>query len=380
MSKQEERSMKQKTIHTNHLRRVRVRKLRAAILAGAFLSFLFAASLLPWLGATAPWAIHWIGGALSWGPRPGAFPNPLDFISAPNLILGLIWLVYYTIAYIRAKTTFSSRQLSQLMWEYNHRDDDQNTEYTSLFHSPPLERPRKQPPLSHAWPGEQKHELVEHCYRMYRKALQRYNPPPVELHTPPNFYYRAGNTFSSNPLGWFWNTMEPIIPEIFLTPEGLPLLLPLLAHHLAWYNTEVPRLEALHRYPDYVPWRWLLTPTGNFLWLPVALKHAMEGADRLQVTAQQIAQVHNADEFAVLLGQGPALEHLLRRMCAELEQQGQMDLGTPTLSERLGHLEVLNKQEREKMRKLGLSPKEPPLVKGDLPRQLRPGSGRKRPG
>ena len=82
------------------------------------------------------------------------------------------------------------------------------------------------------------------------------------------------------------------------------------------------------------------------------------------------------DEFAVLLGQGPALEHLLRRLEEDLKQRNEIDKDIPTLIERIGRLSVLNEKERRDMLALGLDPKEPPLVFDPAPPQI--GKGKKR--
>ena len=76
------------------------------------------------------------------------------------------------------------------------------------------------------------------------------------------------------------------------------------------------------------------------------------------------------DEFAVLLGQGPALEHQLRRMDEALKQRGEMDRSQPTLIERIGRLEVLNAQERQAMRQLGLPSKASQLASAPPLRQI----------
>ncbi len=72
------------------------------------------------------------------------------------------------------------------------------------------------------------------------------------------------------------------------------------------------------------------------------------------------------------------MEHLYRRLQAELEKRELEDRSFPTLNERIGYLEVMNKQEREQMRRLGLTPQEPPLVKGEIPPLLYPGRTRRR--
>lgn len=60
----------------------------------------------------------------------------------------------------------------------------------------------------------------------------------------------------------------------------------------------------------------------------------------------------------------------------EVKRRFSIDKSSPTLIERIGHLEVLNEQERKEMRTLGLTPKEPPLVTDPPFGQI--GKGKKR--
>lgn len=76
----------------------------------------------------------------------------------------------------------------------------------------------------------------------------------------------------------------------------------------------------------------------------------------------------------MLLGQGSALEHQLRRMEEALKQCGEMDTSRPTLIERIGRLEVFNAQERQTMHELGLPRNASQLASAPLLRQL--GKGR----
>jgi len=180
-------------------------------------------------------------------------------------------------------------------------------------------------------------------------SLFWYVPPPVELKTPSTFFYRKAGNLE-------WAGQYPILPEVVLTPERIHELLPFLAHHLAYYNTEKPKLPVFSRFPDCVPLAGLLLLTGNFLWLPVKCKQGIEQGEHQSDITLQRAHVHEADQFAVWLGQGSALEHQLRRIEEVLKRQGKVDRNIPTLVERIGHLEILNHQEREQMRKLGRVP------------------------
>ncbi len=330
--------------------RAHLRYIQVASILAALCSFFFGGSLVPWLWQLVPWGIHHIG----WfGVPAGPFPNPLIFFVAPSIVLGLIWLAYYGASYLWAVFTVRPRSYSL----------------------PDTSQPAS--PISRGWPGELKWELVEHCYQRYREALKLYNPPPFDLKTPKGFYYRKYYRWEGK-LEWKGKTL--VLPEESLTPERIHFLLPFLAHHLADYNSSDLSLDkAWQFYPNdypYIPFvpHWLMAITGNFLWLPIFFK------DEQAWRQWRAGRVHDADTFAHYLGEGESLEHMLRRMNTDLEKAGKPDTNVPTLIERMGHLETLRKKEHERMRGLGLKPKEPPLVAGQSsPFQLNPGSDRTHP-
>lgn len=307
--------------------------MRWASVLGAVFSFFFGSSIVPRLMALAIWGVRHV----PWSPTsPGSFPNPFPLFFHPNMILGLIWLIYYIVAYI---------------WSIFRLLRGKFARYRSLCRST-----LQKPILSQGWPGEQKWELVERCYQQYREALKRYSPQPLQLKTPPGFYYRKGNRLE-------WEGMIPILPEELLTPEWIHLLLPSLAHHLAYYHSPDWKLQTEWEcYPSHSPW-WLAM-TGNFLWLPVLDKRLAHWEE------WQARRVHDADTFAHYLGEGQSLEHQLRRWHRELEQAGKPDTSVPTLIERIGHLEALRKEEHRQMHELGLMPAEPPLVADNIVLQL----------
>jgi len=344
------------------LGRSQIRRIRVAVIFGGLCSFWFGGSFIFWLLAQViPWLWTWsVSHIFMQIEPPASFPAPWPFFLYPNLVLGAIWLVYYAAAYWKAPRA--------AYWKVPHRKRAPSVEYDYQYNIYTNVLLPKLPALSPATPGEQKHQLVERCYEEYRKALKRYDPPPIpELKTPPNFYYRSGNK-----LEWL-HTKEglfPILPQELLTPQSMHLLLPLLAQHLAWYNNNDFGLRSAwssfpDRFESFLP-AWVLAITGNFLWLPILCK------DRRSWESWLIRQVYRADAFAVCVGQGFALEHILLYFDEERKRRGQVDCCVPTLISRLGQLEALNRQERERMRELGLTPVEPPLIKG-MPPQLRPG-------
>ncbi len=317
--------------------RFSIHSVRWASILGAGLSFLFGGSIVPRLLAIVIWSVRHI----PWSRNPpGPFPNPSVLFSSLNIRFGLIWLAYYILAYL---------------WSICRPLHRRFVRYRSLYRST-LREPR----ASQAWPGEQKWVLVERCYQRFREALARYSPQPLQLKTPPGFYYRIGTQIA-------WEGGMLVLPEELLTPERIHQLLPLLAHHLAYYNSPDGKLQtAWDCSPSHSPW-WMFF-TGNFLWLPVWVKWLARWEQ------WENRRVHDADTFAHYLGEGESLEHYLRRCHSELEQTGRPDNYVPSLVERIGHLEALRKEEHRQMRELGLIPREPPLVKDNPILKLNRGS------
>jgi hypothetical protein len=357
-----------------HIRHLYTRKLLIASLSGVALSFVAGACLAPWIFAVVVWLVHQIP---IWHELPGSFPNLFDFVAHPNLLLGLVWLGYYGCLYLWATWNPSPRQSMRQYEAYRRAEAERTTspyfwmhkglidpEPDSPFYTHVSPPKRQEPPLSPAFAGEEKWNLVEQCYAEFRQALQRYNSPPLDLQTPPGFYY-----WKSKQLKWEGGYL--VIPEEYLVPEKIDILKPLLAYLLARYNSDVPEPSELDDYPDYVPGRWFLALSGNFLWLPVWYKHKVETQHLYDIRLSETNQVYEADQFAVYLGQGEALEALLRQVNDELEQRQMVDQTVPTLISRIGHLEVLNRKEREAMRQLGLMVKEPPKPGKQVQSQLK---------
>ncbi len=317
--------------------RVYIYAVRWASVFGAGLSFLFGGIIVPQLMSLAIWSVRHI----PWSQTPpGPFPNPSVLFSSLNIRFGLIWLAYYILAYL---------------WSIYRPLHRRFVRYRSIYRST-LREPR----ASRGWPGEQKWVLVERCYQRYREALARYSPQPLQLKTPSEFYYRKG-------MGLVWEGRILVLPEELLAAERIHLLLPLLAHHLAYYNGPDRKLQtAWECFPSHSPW-WMFL-TGNFLWFPVWVKW-LAPWDQWEAR-----RVHDADTFAHYLGEGESLERYLRRCHSELEQTGRPDYHVPSLTERIGHLEALRKEEHGQMHELGLIPREPPLIRNDNMLQLNRGT------
>ncbi len=291
--------------------------------------------------------------------------------------MGAIWLAYYLLSYaiVSALTSWLEpigHEESVLRYPvYLHRqqqdDGKENGGHEevigpSLYRSPKddAERSdssgrvrRSHPVLSQAWPGEEKHELVEQCYQQFRQALLRYDPPPLELKTPETFFYHDQDTLD-------YRGSIPVLPEAYLNAHKIGELRPMLAAHLYWYNLEILAPGgAADSSPGSFLWEALFLLTGNWLWLPSELCQSIASELGQLSTSQYRGLVLEADAFAVLLGQGPELERQLREVQRVMRARHMVEEHAPTLSERIGHLEALNKRERAEMRALGLNVKEP---------------------
>ncbi len=362
------------------------RKLFFANVGGIFATFVFGASFVPWLWNVIRWGASYLP---FWHPVL-PFPNPLHALVNPNWLLGGIWLAYYLFLYAIAllnpkyirwvdrelrhyrstsRTYYHSSggKPQEMPWMREAREEimgpflyrpveEEPEDDDSLF----SERKTDDTPLSQAWPGEEKFELVERCYAIYRKALERYQPPLLELKTPPTFFY-----WSKKKLGYTGSI--PILPEHLLTEEKFEVLLMLLAQHLYWHNLhemgDVLRGPLPAFTPDHAPGGWVTAITGNFLWLPADTLRVLKDDLEALLSTHQKALVLEADAFAAMLGQGEAFEEQLRLVQWEMQHRGYADVQQPTISERIGHLEALNKQVRSELRARGVKVKEPPKWK-----------------
>lgn len=331
-------------MYAEYLQRQRdLHRLSALVVLGALLSLLAGGCFFPWL---IMWLLTLVHLGFWWQQRPW---YPL--VQFPSLPGAAAWLCYYLVTYL----------ISILMAQPRTYSHDR----TSIRGHAMV--------IARGWPNEQKDVLLHHCYKTFEKALTRYDPPKVSLHIPPTFYYYREN--SPKPLlTLYWYGSSPLLPEHLLTPERIHELLPLLAHHLYFYpyhNQVAPQFEELDAFPSRVPFLPFLALTGNFLWLPARYKRRLIDNETVSQKARSSEEVLQADKFAVALGQGPQLEHLLRLADEQARQRGVRDTNTPPLVERIGHLEVLNAREREELRALGFTPQEPPLMPDKTPKQMR---------
>jgi hypothetical protein len=298
--------------------RVQMRLMHLVIILSTLYSFFSGGSVLP---SVVSHVLPWLRVAPPAAP-PWSFPYP------PNGLLGGIWVAYYVVAYLvaascgaRAASPLYKKRFARL--EHDYRRD------CFTCSSRPAHAA-----CSPVAPEEQEHRLVERCYEHYRWALHRYEPLPLpELKTPTTFWCQTDQTLVWQQTG---RGLLPILPQDLLQPRYHPLLLPLLAHHLAWYNSDDLALRGQwETYPDRIGSLLptvLLMITGNAIWLPVLFRklHSWKGWLSGRVDA--------ADEFAWWLGQGPALEQVLRFFEEELKRRGQGDVGMPSLRSRIKHL------------------------------------------
>ncbi len=349
------------------------RHVRFAKLAALFLTTVTGASLLPWGWELLRWAISHLPFL-----HPRSFPSLLDELLHPHWVMGAIWLAYYLLSYTlvsvltcwleplgHADSVLTPRVYLHEPQQDNDLENSRNEAVSAgslLYRSPEgatEQSPesgrgrRSHPLLSQAWPGEEKHDLVEQCYQQFRQALLRYDPPPLELKTLVTFFYHNRETLD-------YQGSVPVLPEAYLTAQRIGELRPMLAAHLYWYNLEILAPGgAADASSTSSLWSLFFFFTGNWLWLPTELCQSIASELRHLSASQYKALVLEADAFAVLLGQGPALERQLREVHRLIRARHAVEEHAPTLSERIGHLEALNKQERATLRALGLNVKEP---------------------
>jgi hypothetical protein len=190
-----------------------------------------------------------------------------------------------------------------------------------------LAKPHSGTPGDHYW------EAVQHRFKDYREALERWEPK-VSLRTPTWRYYKRLQTGQPD---MFWRGRTLIIEKSLLEPDRLQELAPYLARELMYYNCEdVPEGDILDSYPDRLTW-WLVlwNVLGFYVCLPVIL------AKTFLWPSYWRGRVKVADEFAYALGQGGLLHfHIdmqvrqeealqkkrreIAREIARLEQQSQV--------------------------------------------------------
>lgn len=331
--------------HEPHQHQQIVYRLHTLLMLGALLSVCLGGYLLPRLLAELFSLLH----VLPWWQHLPFYP----FVAFPSVFLAVVWLAYYLITY----------RIGRRMTR-------------PLMPSPDPLAPRgNSMVMARGWHNEQKEQLLHQCYQHFQNALQRYDPPKLSLFTPSHFYhYRDQNNPSK--LTLYRIHGFPVIPEQLLTPERIHELLPLLAQHLYFYQDQHQgreRYEELNTFPSHMPLAPLLICTGNFLWIPVLYKNSLTITSPVRPNALSDEDMLNADTFAVALGQGPQLEHVLRLADEQAKWYSTQDTNIPPLTERIGHLEMLNRREREELHALGLDMQEPPMVNAETIKRLKEG-------
>jgi len=273
-------------------------------LLGGALSYLFGSQLEPKLTSL---CFQLIDAAVGHLVPSAHLPGALLTMGGSDGRLGLLWVAWYLLAHLWYPCRAFLRR--------------SKTRQTLCSPSP-----------GDVGPGEQKWELVQFCYSLYRQGLGRFLCP-FALQVPPDFRYGRQ---VGRPLGWLGRTL--VIDEPLLVPERLQWLLPRLARALASYNCADLWLHLLlDCYPETVsPLRLL---TGIYLEVPLLLK-------RTVWRRYWRGRVLAADRFAYYLGQGEALLHqLYQTASSRTEPPGSFFSPFPSLSERTGQLEALLRDE-----------------------------------
>lgn len=238
--------------------------------SGLLATTLVGGTVVPWV-----WSLLLYISSHIWshGQPQIPFPNPLPFLLSPNWITSGIWLLYYLVATLAESTVAGiavAHQLSSLgirfaleagdhlgMALYHTLQSKTSGRNKAFSFSDRVENKLYTPLPSQVWKGEEKSAFVEDCYQTYRQALARYQPLPFLLRTSEIFSYHESPVFD------YMNT-SPVLPQELLTKECREELLPLLAHHLYWYNLQ--GIGDLHMWTlASSSNRWLLLLTGNFL-------------------------------------------------------------------------------------------------------------------
>ena len=275
-----------------------------ADLAGLATSYGYGAILPAWVGSWLPEPLRrdasWLYERLV-----ALLPLPPGLQSALLRSAGLSWLTIAMLFHLVYPVWYLSRR-------YLSKD---------------LARPHAGTPGDHYW------EAVQHRFRDYREALERWEPK-FELRTPTWRYYKRLQT-SQPDMVWRGRTL--VIEKSLLEPDRLQELAPYLARELMYYNCEdVAFRGILNSYPDRLTW-WLIlwNVLGFYVCSPVIL------AKTFLWPSYWKERVKVADEFAYALGQGGLLHfHIdmqvrqkealqlerreIAREIARLEQQSQV--------------------------------------------------------
>jgi hypothetical protein len=287
----------------------------AADVLGAYFSYYYGASLLPWLSVVLPqflWpALLWLISRPVWFwvdlSLPAPSPSPIPFFQHPVWpTVGAAWvrLLLLTHGYYAIK---------HLIWRYN------NTHWGT-------------PQAGN--PGEQKWQLIQRRWQDYEEEARRFHQK-VQIRFPSVRYTAETDA----PLAEFRGRLL-LIREDALHPSQVQELAPELAYQLATYNSHDWLFrDILDYYPKQTMLFHLLTGIG--IWIPALIN------EYLWPTLHWRKRVFVADKFTWMLGQGQ-LQH--NRLAALPTREDRTFFSPfPLLLERKGRLEALIRTEHQWM-------------------------------
>ena len=194
---------------------------------------------------------------------------------------------------------------------------------------------------------------LEQAYAFYRRALARFNPPPITcLRTPATFYYYQRQTTNPDILPnpereIYWVNGNLVINQAYIGPrkEQAELLLPFVARLLYDENSPDRIVQLLFRFAHVGDTQWL---SAWFLFVPIAV--AQECEKRWETMEPD--HVLDRDRFAFDCGEGKRLRKWLQAQLAERFKNDQPDNAIPTLAERIEHLGSLLGREARQVKEL----------------------------
>jgi len=277
----------------------------------------------------------------------GRFPDVLSTLTHHNLLFGGLWLAAYLLLHL------ITRDPDALIPEVQQRTQQQerkavarllstSTDSTTMVEGS-LQEPREEVVvLNKLYLNEEKAHLLRACEQRYAEALTRFSPSPIPHLKLPGRYVHViqGDRI-------VWRGRTPVLTEELLNPVNGNRLLTEYARALFAYNTtDLWLRRVMQFYPDSDGMWLLFFPIGIFLWVPYLVKELLEWED------WRATRVLDADRFAWMLGQGELLLHQLRQQQARA--QAEEDTHMPTRTERIGHLEGLLNEEHAQMQQQGI--------------------------
>ncbi len=276
----------------------------------------------------------------------GRFPDVLSTLTHRNLHLGGLWLVAYLLLHL------ITRDPDSLIPEVQQRSKHLAKKAQARALPPSkdimlvegsLQEPQDEVVvLNPLYLNEEKAHLLRACEQRYDQALTRFSPSPIpHLKLPGRYVYVVqGDRI-------VWRGRTPVLTEELLNPVNGNRLLTEYARALFAYNTtDLWLRRVMQFYPDSNLVWLLFFPIGIFLWVPYLVKELL-GWEEWRAT-----RILDADRFAWMLGQGELLLHQLRQRQARA--QAEEDTNMPTLTERIGHLEGLLNEEHRQMQRQGI--------------------------